>query len=155
LAKSEYDLALAITIFTPFYPKTQFSITQTPNLIGNIAYDHSKTWTSIQHSNSWEIHALSTVKFTIQRPNFSNNKTMNNNIRLTLPKELQPIIKKVGLTLTLVQLIARFRLLLLWFFSSLGFSQKLVSRKNYSDLCFSLFISKPLLLIPPKLTKLL
>jgi len=154
LAKSEYDLAQAVTIFTPFFtPKTQFSITQTPNLIWNIAYDHSKTWTSIQHSNSWEIHAFSTIKFTIQRPNFSNNKTMNNNIRLTLPKELQPIIKKVSPTLTLVQLIARFRLLLLWFFSSLGFSQKLVSRKNY--LCFSLFISKPLLLIPPKLTKLL
>jgi len=49
-----------------FTPKTQFSITQTPNFIGNITYDYTNTWTSIQ------------------RPNFSNNKAMNNNIWLTL-----------------------------------------------------------------------
>jgi hypothetical protein len=32
-----------------FHPKTQISSTQIPNLIGNLTYDYSTTWTSIIH----------------------------------------------------------------------------------------------------------
>jgi len=40
-----------------FTPKTQFSSTRIPNLLGNSTYDHSTTWTSIIH----EFYGLSTL----------------------------------------------------------------------------------------------